>query len=169
LLKWKLVLVAALSAVGLGLNTGGRSHPVVLVAVPLVCIYVDLLCRHLNLRIQLIAEFIRTCPEREGNDEDNAAFLLRQYERYVPRHANAFVLEDWALELSTKLISLTVVLYGIIGQLLEVASNPTTSVGVVLAASGIAGLGLSVLIDRTYHRQRDSLAERRHTEMKVAS
>lgn len=62
LLKWKLGLVGAIGAVGLGLAGSRVSNhaDLVLCAVPLVCIYVDFLCRHLSLRILVIGVFFRT-------------------------------------------------------------------------------------------------------------
>jgi hypothetical protein len=57
LLKWKLILVAALGAIGLGINSPGStlqptlSLHLVLCLIPLVCVYVDLLCSHLGMRI----------------------------------------------------------------------------------------------------------------------
>ena len=63
MLKWKLVLVGTLGAAGLGLAGASRhtpGHPeLVLCAVPFVSVYVDLLCRHLSLRILVIGRYLR--------------------------------------------------------------------------------------------------------------
>lgn len=159
LLKWKLVLVAGLSAVGLGFNTGGRSHPVVLVAIPLVCLYVDLLCRHQNLRIQLIAEFTRECCGEGGiGARDDTSLFFHRYECYVPARAAAFVLEDAALEFSTMAISAAVTLYGLGGHVARMASDADPVVGVVLAVSGALGLVGSVVINKVYTRKQSFLA-----------
>src|SRR5215831_8078248 len=62
ILKWKLILVAALGAVGLGFSNPNTIVPnayLVLLLIPLVCFYVDLLCRHMSLRIIVIGAFLR--------------------------------------------------------------------------------------------------------------
>lgn len=64
LLQWKLVLSAALGAVGLGFSRPGPNILVpgaehLLGLIPLVCIYVDLLLWHKNLRILVIGSFLR--------------------------------------------------------------------------------------------------------------
>jgi hypothetical protein len=51
--KWKLIAVAALGAMGLGLSqTPNAVRPIpaylVLPLIPLICLYADLLCRHLR-------------------------------------------------------------------------------------------------------------------------
>ena len=59
LLKWKIIVVAALGATGLGL-TEKESRPyadLVLGCIPFVCAYIDALCRHLSLRIRVICQF----------------------------------------------------------------------------------------------------------------
>ncbi|CAK8710505.1 hypothetical protein GKODMF_00505 [Candidatus Electrothrix gigas] len=55
-LKWKLLITAALGAAGLGLSkdTVGKDTTALLALIPLVCVYVDLLCTNLNQRIILI-------------------------------------------------------------------------------------------------------------------
>src|SRR6266545_2298754 len=99
LLKWKSVLVAGLAAVALGLKDGGRPHRVILVGVPLVCVYVELLCHHLNLRIQLIASFMRSCEKGELSESGKT---LRNYELFVCQQDDGvFALEAGALRRSS--------------------------------------------------------------------
>lgn len=59
-LKWKIVLIAALGAVGLGIyrNTG-HTFPAILGFIPLVCAYVDALCIHNDIRMLIIAKYLR--------------------------------------------------------------------------------------------------------------
>src|SRR5437879_5362705 len=69
LLKWKMVLTAALGTVGLGLyKPEGPTEevswaPFTLCCIPLACIYVDLLCAHLSLRIKVIGTYFRKKAE----------------------------------------------------------------------------------------------------------
>ena len=128
LLKWKLALVAALGTIGLGL-TQEIGHPIVLVGIPLVCAYVDLLTRHLTLRIHVIGSFLRG---RTGPDP--ALALHAEYETFVERNRSAFDFEDWALYLSSIVLSLGVAAYGVLrrssrssGRASPARSSPTRS------------------------------------------
>ena len=104
LLKWKLILVAALGAAGLGIGSQGAKDLVVLLAlVPVVCLYVDALCFHAELRILAIASFLRMLPATE---------LERQYENHCKANRRHFSLEGWALLGTTVALSLAVFVVG---------------------------------------------------------
>jgi hypothetical protein len=88
LLKWKLALVGAIGAAGLGFagsrEIGGAD--LILSAVPLVCLYVDLLCHHLSLRILVIGSFLRTPrggQPTEASEENTEAAVLADYEKHA--------------------------------------------------------------------------------------
>jgi hypothetical protein len=68
LLKWKLALAGILGAAGLGFSGSEdlRHADLVLCAIPPVCVYVDLLCLHLNLKMLVIGTFLRTMPPPLG-------------------------------------------------------------------------------------------------------
>jgi phosphorylase kinase alpha/beta subunit len=174
LLKWKLLLVAALGSAGLGLGQvspapttmtdAGMTFELVLCLIPLVCLYVDLLCSHMTVRMHVIGIFLKT--HRDADDE----MVARNYERFadrvrhlprpsiaevlkslvrsmgeaikrvfsilfVPklffqwlghgRRESAYELEDWALQLSTYILSFLVFVYGLI--YLAVRDVPETS------------------------------------------
>src|SRR5436309_2289100 len=115
LLKLKLSLVGTIGALGLGFS-GSRSvehAELVLAVIPLVCVYVDLLCRHLSLRIVVIGAFLRSPGAQEAREEGE---LTAKYEKWAEsarrlsrapdqrrenKTISAFDLEDWALEYST--------------------------------------------------------------------
>lgn len=62
LVKWKLAVCAALGAAALGLNVSGDNrHPyyLLLLLIPLVCVYVDLYTYQYQIRILVIAQFLR--------------------------------------------------------------------------------------------------------------
>lgn len=111
LLKWKLILIAALGAVGLGIggdeskSSSFSSLHLVLCLIPFVCVYVDLLCKHLQMRILVISKFFQLHnsenPEKEMND-------FQAYERFCENVRSVFNLEDWAQHWSTILLSLLV-------------------------------------------------------------
>ncbi len=109
MLKWKLVLVAALGAMGLGLSQEMKVAPLVLAIIPFVCVYVDLLCCNCNVRTILIGTYYATC-------------CRDPYEGFVARHRSAFDMEDWALFGSTGLLC---ALVGIVGLFLTMAPPPS--------------------------------------------
>ena len=92
LLKWKFIVIAALGsiALGVGIRNENSQFPqeATFCLIPLVCVYVDLLCRHLNLRILVISKFIRTVSDLDltsGNQliSDNKSLLLAyKYEKF---------------------------------------------------------------------------------------
>jgi hypothetical protein len=142
LLKWKLVLVAGLGTIGLGL-TQEIGHPIVLIGIPLVCAYVDLLTRHLTLRIHVIGTFLRG---RTGPDP--ALALHAEFETFVERNRSAFDFEDWALYLSSIVLSLGVAAYGVLELVRE--SETGRSEELALVGTGLAGALIGYAIDRSY-------------------
>ncbi len=72
LLKWKIILAATLGAVALGFegtppSAAPFSHEYLLCLIPLICLYVDLLCAHLNLRIMVIARYVQFVAATRGS------------------------------------------------------------------------------------------------------
>jgi hypothetical protein len=101
LLKWKLGLIGAIGAIGLGLAGSRVSNnaDLVLCAVPLVCVYVDFLCRHLSLRILVIGRFFETEGKKgklieptggiRVTEAEQAEFsVLSSYEGFVAQARN---------------------------------------------------------------------------------
>jgi hypothetical protein len=154
LLKWKLVLAGALGATGLGF-AGARGSvtdaDLILCAIPPVCLYVDLLSRHLSLRILVIGAFLRRYGAAYG------AVELARYEQHVdgardlswrplhlplPRRVSAFDLEDWAVSWSTIVLSGAVLVYGFTGARGEFQLS--------FMASGGIGLGITLVAMYVY-------------------
>jgi len=71
LAKWKLIVTAALGAAAFGLSKQDPNYWL-LFFVPFVCAYIDLYIYQLQLRVRIIAQFLR---EHGGTD------LLQQYEQ----------------------------------------------------------------------------------------
>jgi hypothetical protein len=119
LLKWKLVLTAALGAAGFGFGLGKdvTSSPLLLALIPFACVYVDLLCYNLSMRQLVIGAFFR----KNGND----------YEEYVGTHRKVFGLEDLALRGSTVTVCIMLLLVGV--ALLRCAPKPAAPSGPVQA------------------------------------
>lgn len=105
LVRWKLILVAGLGAVGLGLTTSINDSPhlpLVLACIPFVCAYIDAIVVHLSLRVRVIGGFRRTLRGELGD-----------YERFVQALDPAFWIEKTVLYASTLLADLAVAVYGL--------------------------------------------------------
>lgn len=146
LLKWKLILVAALGAIGLGIsNLSSTAKPMLslhltLCLIPLVCVYVDLLCKHLQMRILVISTFFQ-CQEYENKTDETSCFY--SYESFCEEFRSVFNLEDWAQQWSTQFLSVSVIVAALILKL------PRTDL-LVLVFSGMCGILFTLLIDRAY-------------------
>ena len=84
LLKWKFIVIAALGSIALGVgikNSSQIPQEATLCLIPLVCVYVDLLCKHLNLRILVISRFIRTYSLPKEEEEKEIVFY-QEYENF---------------------------------------------------------------------------------------
>jgi hypothetical protein len=178
LLKWKLAIAGGIGAAGLGFagSVDLRHADLVLCVVPLVAVYVDLLCRHLTLKMLVIGTFLTQPEPASGLAEVFAAYeahaaqareldvdeqssaaggvdkLLDWLEtRFVGRRRGepgAFDLEDWALSLSTVALSLALLGYGIgYGIVLR------SWFSVAFVASGAAGLLASAIGNQQYVRR----------------
>ena len=156
LLKWKLVLVAGLGTIGLGFSEE-VGHPIVLIGVPLVCAYVDLLTRHLTLRIHVIGDFLRT-PAADATDAEPSSLrrFFHEYETFVERNRSAFSFEDWALYLSSIVLSLGVAAYGAI--LLGSENESKQSEEVTLVVMGVLGAVIAYAINRSYVAKRAAIS-----------
>lgn len=151
LLKWKLGLVGAIGAAGLGFagSVEVRHADLVLCALPPVAIYVDLLALHLTLRIMVIGSYFRT---------PGAAAAHQGYEHFVHDARSPgggpspFDLEDWALFYSTYALSAAVAVYGVYQLLVE-----GSAFGIPFVLSGTIGAGAEFLGSREYTGRRDAL------------
>ena len=153
-LKYKLLAVAALGSIGLGLNvkTSAASsfdYIYILGIIPFVCLYVDLLCHHNTMRILVIGQYFinNGCP----------------YENYICRAGKAlpkqnadyfFELEDWALEGSTWIISSFVLIVGIVLSFRYDCNYEMLA----LITSGLIGICLAVLSRKKFIHKKEVLS-----------
>lgn len=161
LLKYKLIAVAALGAIGIGVggyeaNSKTLDPELVLGIIPLACIYIDLLCWHNTLRILVIACFFkRNENPYERFVEQIGESLFRIGEQNTqkcrnPYHKKAgyfFQLEDWALHWSTIFLSLLLVFWGILHFFIPdihgaVSSNTLSMQSVTVHGATFIGIGL---------------------------
>ena len=139
LMKWKLILVAGLGTAGLGLKTGNAEpwYPI-LCLVPFVCVYVDILCAHLSLRIQAIGEFL-AAQEAMSPEEERE----HDYELFLRSDSPPFRLEALALHWSTVFLS---ALVAGVSYLLSTSAEslPSPSTRIALLISGCLGVILTL-------------------------
>lgn len=156
LMKWKLLLVSALAATGLGL-TNSPSVPyieLVLCCIPLVCAYVDVLCHHQGLIVIVIAEFIRSQAQIKADDSDVAkyekfALIVRQI-HYKKGTISAYDLERRNLKWASVIFSASIAVY---------AATQYKATSVAIFISGISGVFLSFWVQRSYEIRRDKIRE----------
>ncbi len=168
-LKWKLIGAAGLGAVGLGLteHTGTAGGYLVLALIPLVCFYVDVICRHISLRILVVGRFLRLPQAGEQAAYEEFAQLSR--------NEGVFGFEDLALVWSTALLSGLVFLLGLVGAVpTQGDSSESLTISVLGSSvclsdvapplfmiSGVVGAALTTVNHLTYKRhirQLDALA-----------
>ena len=169
LLQRKLVLNAVLGGIGLGL-LGVRVYPVagdqggtsellshhvylILCLIPLVCVYLDLLCHDLNLRIFVIAKFLkdprRIIIKKSKNQDDINNINLelkdyRFYEKLCEEEEETFSLELFALRASSIAFSLLLIILPLI---IEPDKQVPSQDYVCLTISGILGILLAIWVD----------------------
>lgn len=137
LMKWKLILVAAIGAAGLGIGSSAPagSHPpvVVLAFIPLVCLYVDAVCVHNDMRIMAIGRFLRTRP---------AGSVEGDYERFAKEHRERFSIEGVALVGTTVVLSVLLFFLGSsdIFQKLNLGGDDFAR-RILMGAGGLGALG----------------------------
>jgi hypothetical protein len=155
LLKWKLGLVGVIGSIGLGLagSSSSKDSALVLCVLPLVCAYVDLLCRHLSLRMIVIGTFLRSDEGGIGSEE-GAVFV--RYEGFVGEVRDGpdpFALENWAVDYSTRVVSLFVLAYGV------VILAKGSALAAVFFVSGLVGVAATWWAGREFRRRQRALAE----------
>jgi hypothetical protein len=183
LLKYKLISIAALGAIGIGVGgyevkTQILDPELVLAIIPLACVYIDLLCWHNTLRILVIACFLK------GHDDPYEKFiekigdnLYELGEKEAHKHRNPyhkkagyfFQLEDWALHWSTIFLSMLLFLWGILHFIIPdihgvVPENglPINSVnvhGATFIGMGLIGITLPILFHREFVKRLEKLFE----------
>jgi hypothetical protein len=152
LLKWKILVVAALGAVGLGLSGAGQEQSrqyidLVLIGIPLVCVYIDLLCRHLSLRIQVIGQYRKRIGDAYESFTETAA------------EHRAFSLENLAVVASSTLFSLALALLSVswvrdLPSLVSVLPHAQ-----VIGSVGLLGLLLTLLVEWRYRKLRKRIED----------
>jgi len=164
LLKWKIIMVATLGALALGLtektaptssdptNGSPLGHEYLLCLIPLICLYVDILCSHQNLRIMVIGRYFQYAAAKRGYA---APTFEAEYEQFAEsargltpslmklgkerqekrreveepkgheRTFSVFSYEDLAQHLSSAILSLFVFMWGLSLWIAQMPATPT--------------------------------------------
>ncbi len=118
LLKWKIIVFAALSATGLGLSNKPKSYAdLVLCCIPFICAYIDMLWYHLSLRNVAIGYFRRkmSAHRKDNHDPDSTPFdgeytLYQEwYEEFIEDAKGTYRLEKLCVYLSSVMISMILI------------------------------------------------------------
>jgi hypothetical protein len=159
LLKWKLLIVAGISGAALGLSKSGSGSAApnahfALAVIPIACVYVDLLCRHLSLRNKAIGLFIGFHVHNDKTLRDYEQFYL-----HLSKKAWAGVsFESVALVGCTIFLSLMIVPIGILASGLSLWPIPIQWPANLFIGSGTVGVLLSIWLQVKYSKAK-SMAE----------
>lgn len=154
-LKYKLIAIASLGAIGLGFNgnsTGWKIEPdYLLCIIPFVCIYADLLCYHNNIRILVIANFF--CYSNDPYEKYVGGLCSNSHGggRYL------FNLEDFALYWSSMAMSIFLFAYSLVPFLH--ASNPSIIKGIVFLLAGICSVVIIYSTESSYRKHLSVLSD----------
>lgn len=146
LLKWKLIILSVLGAVGAGVRFSPYASdplPIALALIPPVSLYVDVMCYHLSLRINVLGAFLRNCAcDETGSEFSSKLTVLQQYETFAAKvrtKYRAFDLEDYALTWSTQVVSVTAIVIGLLRTKLPIGLVRWDDNSAIII-SGIIGL-----------------------------
>lgn len=168
--RWKMLLVSGFGAAALGLLP--ESHislrsVALLILLPWVCVYVDLLGHHSGIRIIAIAKYLRKCSNL-ANDAELA--VARDYEDFSQSHRHRFKLEGLALMLVSVVVSAVVMLFGLmLGIVPEVtyrAYPPGAEPSVrrfLAAALFVSGMGAIFMTRKLYRSHIEQVDELDHS------
>ncbi|MEC5400118.1 hypothetical protein [Uliginosibacterium sp. H1] len=142
LLKWKLIAVGGIGSFGVG--GGSNTHaPWVLVLVPLICAYVDLIYRNSCLRRNALRAFAMS--KHADPTYAPLAEVLRYEQGEFAQRTKRFSFESGALVWSSLLLSVAVALYPLITGLSDALRT-------ALVTAGITGCVLSIAVELLYAR-----------------
>jgi hypothetical protein len=159
LFKWKILIVAILGGVSLGIGQvqGEESEPrallfftlheqpvhMVIFLIPLICVYVDLLSKHLQIQIFAISKYFQKCDKLNGEKE----FLnFKYYEQYCEKIRKSFKFDEWVQTNSTKIICVLVFLSSLV-------ICRTWFELIVVTLSCIGGLFGTYKLEKSYERK----------------
>jgi hypothetical protein len=180
LMKWKLILVAVIGAVGLGLNAKSpRPHintNLLLCLIPFVIVYVDLLCQHLLLRIYVISKYLSELADRGKTDEITVYEHFAQNARRIlpdgqkTHQLNVFRIEDFAVTTSSNIILILLIIYAVflcplandtVQPVVFTSFLPKTAgrclTPLIIVFFSLSGLVITGILNSSYKKRRKSV------------
>jgi hypothetical protein len=145
LLKWKVLLIAGIGAVGLGFSSSEKevipviSRHLLICIIPLVCVYVDSLCQHLQIRILVISEFFQ---HYQDQSKDKEMMSFQEYEEFCNKVRPVFYLEDWTQQWATFACSFITLLVS-----LKLLWTGAWMEAIAFFVSGVVGIGLTIRLN----------------------
>ena len=144
LIRWKLIATGATIITAFsGTNTLELSW-LALTILPIIVVYCDLIGRDYDIRISLIAIFLR----RQGGEYGAYEDFLR--EPFVSK-AQPWVLGNTAMRMSSVIVCILVILVGLLPKLI-LGTNVRIETNYIPVLAGFAGILLSFLIERHYRQ-----------------
>jgi hypothetical protein len=154
-IRWKLILVAAVGAVALGVGQQGTTTPLpaLLALIPLICVYVDSVCLHNDARIMVIAAFFRSSAD--------VSAAGRAYETYCATNRSRFYHESIAVFGSSAALAILVAIVSRRKDTQDLMRMGDV-VPALLLTSGVVGVALTAWLysisERLRRRETESLA-----------
>jgi hypothetical protein len=146
LLKWKMIAVGAIGSVGLGAKDASPNSFWVLILVPLLCVYVDIIYRNSCMRRDALRSFVilnKNLPDYS----ELSALLLYESDHFKKRvHGRPF--EAAALVWSSVLLSVAVAAYPWLASI-------SGSGRIALITAGIIGCVIAIAVQYAYSRRAD--------------
>lgn len=165
LIKWKLLLVSALAAAGLGFAESGSDNnkEVLLCCIPFVCVYVDAQYVNLSLRIMGIATFFRDVAPYVGVNQalieyENMMFFARGNKPRASNKLGRHGTQSWLVRMSSILFSGLVAVYGAV-SLKWPPSELSMWLKVAMICFGTGGVVFHICLFR-YNRRRRKIIEK---------
>lgn len=148
LLRYKLIAVASLGALGLGFHVQKDNAKIafdyVLCIIPFVCAYIDLLCYHNTIRILVIACFLK------HNNDPYEGYIVQLDEGNKEGVRQFFDIEDLVLFGSSIFLSTLLTIYSIIPFDIITDKNPDILKGRVFLYTGIVS-SIFICFTRMYY------------------
>ena len=156
LARFKIICIAVLGSVAIGssgLSIGSTSSnsgsvPYIIGLIPLVAIYIDVICETKKIQFMAIGSFMKTLPKGS---------VLSNYEKFTDKHRDTF-LKNYSYQYSTIVVSAAIAIIGI-GRLLfqtfDTSYSPNVLLAVVEIGSGMIGVITSTLLNKLVAKKVD--------------
>jgi len=164
-LKFKLVAIAVLGAAALGLQgtesagSLGEDIDFILCILPFVCIYVDFICYHNNIRVFIIAQYL----QQSGDEYETFLKQLSSGKSQKKGTDYYFKLEDFVIFYTSLFVAFLIIIYGLV-KYKPAISGFDISLGNKLPyflISGVIGFVIPFISKYMYEKRRPNILRQR--------